>query len=166
MREVSIGLSARGVLLAALLASGALAAPHAVRAQSSPPQGSTAQDQAPPSDSGQAKDDASRQKDGNATPHGMTRIRIRVTSNTGKPIENASVYVRFNQEGGFLHKEKQQELDLKTNLDGSVKVPDVPQGKVLIQVVAKGWKTFGQWYDIDTDEKAIEIKLSPPPHWY
>lgn len=96
----------------------------------------------------------------------MTRIRISVTSNAGKPVENASVYVRFNQEGGFLHKDKMQELDLKTNQDGSVKVPPIPQGKILVQVVAKGWKTFGQWYDIATDDKTIEIKLDPPPHWY
>jgi hypothetical protein len=167
MRGAPIGLAARSVFLAALLASWAVAAPHVCRAQSSSPQGSSAQDQASPSDSGQAKDDASSHKDEKATPHGMTRIRINVTSNTGKPIENASVYVRFNQESGFLHKEeKLQELDLKTNLDGSVKVPDVPQGKILIQIVAKGWKTFGQWYEIDTDEKTIEIKLGPPPHWY
>lgn len=159
-------MSGRGVLLAALLAAWSLASPRFSKAQSSAQEGSSAQDQSQTSDSSQPKDDASSKKDEKTAPHGMTRIRINVTSNTGKPIENASVYVRFGQEEGFLHKEKQQELDLKTNLDGSVKVPDIPQGKVLVQVVAKGWKTFGQWYDIDTDEKTIDIKLGPPPHWY
>jgi hypothetical protein len=95
------------------------------------------------------------------------KLRIEVTSAAdGKPIGNASVYVRFNESGGFLHREKLTELNFKTNQDGSAKVPEVPQGKILIQVIAKGWHTFGKWYEIETDEQTIQIKLDPPPHWY
>ena len=166
MREVSFRPLVAGLVFVALLAFCALAVPCAGTAQSSAQQGASSQDQTTQSPPGQAKDDSSATKDDKGTPHGMTRIRISVTSNAGKPVENASVYVRFNQEGGFLRKDKMQELDLKTNQDGSVKVPPVPQGKILVQVVAKGWKTFGQWYDIATGEKTIEIKLDPPPHWY
>lgn len=97
---------------------------------------------------------------------GMARIKITVTGSTDKPVPNASVYVRFNESGGFLHKDKLAEMNFKTNGDGSVKVPGVPQGKVLIQVVAKGWHTYGKWYDIDKDEETVQIKLEPPPHWY
>jgi len=89
-----------------------------------------------------------------------------VTGSDDKPVPNASVYVRFNEAGGFLHKDKLAEMNFKTNQDGSVKVPDVPQGKVLIQVVAKGWHTYGKWYDVDKDEITVSIKLEPPPHWY
>jgi len=94
-----------------------------------------------------------------------TRLKIRITGND-KPISNANVYVRFSVSGGFLRKDKLAELDLKTNEDGSVKVPDLPRGKVLIQVIAKGWHTYGKWHDIDGDEQNIDIKLEPPPHWY
>jgi hypothetical protein len=110
--------------------------------------------------------EAGQEKKAEKNAPALTRIRVSVTSSAGKPIENASVYVRFSETGGFFHHEKEQELDLKTNQDGSVKVPEIPQGKVLIQVVAKGWKTFGKWYEIHTDEQMIEIKLDPPPHWY
>jgi hypothetical protein len=57
-------------------------------------------------------------------------------------------------------------MDLKTNQDGSVKVPEIPQGKVMIQVVAPGWHTFGKWYDVEQPEQVISIQLEPPPHWY
>lgn len=96
----------------------------------------------------------------------MAKLRIQVTGNNGKPVPNASVYVRYNKTGGFLHKDKLAELDLKTNGEGSVKVPPVPQGSVLIQVIATGWHTYGKWYEINKDEQAIDIKLEPPTRWY
>ena len=95
-----------------------------------------------------------------------TRLRIVVTNFDDKPVGNASVYVRFNEAGGFLHKDKLAELGLKTNDDGSVKVPSVPVGKVLIQVVAKGLHTYGKWYDVVKDQDTIAIKLDHPAHWY
>jgi hypothetical protein len=89
-----------------------------------------------------------------------------VTNKDDKPIAEASVYVRFNESGGFLRHDKLAELDLKTNQDGTVKVPEIPQGKIMIQVIAPGWHTYGEWYDIDKPEQLIEIKLDPPAHWY
>jgi hypothetical protein len=83
-----------------------------------------------------------------------------------RPVGNASVYVRYVVDGGLLHHDKLAELDLKTNQDGSVKVPAIPQGKIMIQVVAAGWHTYGKWYDIDKSEEVIQIKLDAPPHWY
>jgi hypothetical protein len=47
-----------------------------------------------------------------------------------------------------------------------VKVTEVPQGKILIQVVAKGWHTYGKWYEFNTDAETVQIKLDPPPRWY
>ena len=100
------------------------------------------------------------------TDAGQTRLKIVVTGNTGKPIGNATVYVRFPEASGLFHHEKLSELDFKTNQDGSVKVPEIPQGKILVQVLAKGWHTFGKWYEIHTSEQTIEIKLELPPRWY
>lgn len=111
------------------------------------------------------KSNAQNKKDKKNADPPTTRLKIRVTGND-KPLSNATVYVRFYTSGGFLRKDKLAELDLKTNEDGSVKVPDLPQGRVMIQVIAKGWHTFGKWYDIDSEEQLVEIKLEPPPHWY
>jgi hypothetical protein len=99
-------------------------------------------------------------------PAPTTKITIQVSDPNGKPVGQASVYVRFSQTVGVFHKDKLAELDLKTNDDGSCKVPPLPQGKIMIQVIAKGWRTFGQWYDIEQAEETVPIKLQAPPHWY
>jgi len=122
----------------------------------------------PPSSSASTQEQPSsnESKDSKPVDPGMTRLRIHVTNDHDKPVANASVYVRFNVSGGLLHHDKLAELNFKTNQDGSVKVPEVPQGKILIQVIATGWHTFGQWYDVEKEQETITIKLAPPPHWY
>jgi hypothetical protein len=105
-------------------------------------------------------------KDSKPSDSTTTKLRIHVTTADGKPVDKASIYVRFPVAGGIFHKDKLSELNLKTNEDGSAKVPDIPRGKILIQVVAKGWKTYGKWYDIDSEAMTVEIKLEPPAHWY
>lgn len=125
-----------------------------------PSQSSETQDKPAASKSG-----GQSKKDKNSDDAPTTRLKIHITGND-KPIGNANVYVRFNVAGGFLRKDKLAELDLKTNQDGSVKVPDIPRGRVLVQVIAKGWHTYGKWHDVDGEEQTIEIKLEPPPHWY
>jgi hypothetical protein len=94
-----------------------------------------------------------------------TKLRIVVTGND-KPVSNASVYVKYNEPGGLFHHEKLAEMNFKTNSEGSVKVPEIPRGKILIQVIAKGWHTYGKWYEIETESQTIQIKLEPPPRWY
>lgn len=99
-------------------------------------------------------------------PPPTTKITIHVSDPNGKPVGQASVYVRFSQTVGVFHKDKLAELDLKTNDNGSCKVPPIPQGKIMIQVIAKGWRTYGEWYDIEHAEETVPIKLQARPHWY
>ncbi|HXW57230.1 MAG TPA: carboxypeptidase-like regulatory domain-containing protein [Candidatus Cybelea sp.] len=120
---------------------------------------SSSQDQSAPDTSSAAKTDKAGEP-------ATTRLKIVVTDPHEKPVGNASVYVRFNETVGMLHKDKLVEMNFKTNEDGTVKVPEIPQGKILIQVVAKGWHTYGKWYDIEKAEDTLQIKLDPPPHWY
>lgn len=95
-----------------------------------------------------------------------TRLRIEVTGGTkNEPVENASVYVRYVQERTLL-KDKKVEMNVKTNREGVARVPDVPRGKILIQVIAQGWKTYGKWYDAKDDEMTVKIKLERPTKWY
>jgi hypothetical protein len=105
-------------------------------------------------------------QDSQASDPDTTRLKIIVMNSDDKPVGNASVYLRFNEAGGFLRKEKLSEMAFKTNEDGTVKVPNVPVGKVLIQVVGKGVHTYGKWYDIVKDQGTIEIKLERLTHWY
>lgn len=124
-------------------------------AQATPPAQS-----APPAQPG-----AQDKKETKASDATITKLRIVVTAND-KPVGNASVYVKYYEQSGLFHREKLAEMNFKTNEDGSVKVPEVPRGKVLIQVIAKGWKTYGKWYDIETEGQGIDIKLEEPHHWY
>lgn len=138
----------------------ALAMASGAYARSASSNGAALQDQSP--QAAQEKGDK-QDKDASA---GMTKLKIQVNDANGKAVSNASVYIGFYESGGFLRHDKMAELDLKTNQDGSVKVPEIPQGKIRIQVIAKGWHTFGQWYDIEKPAESVEIKLQQPPHWY
>ena len=99
-------------------------------------------------------------------PSGVSTLHIEITAgDNDKPVDSASVYVRYPKARMF-GREKLPEMDLKTNREGLVKVPNVPRGKVLVQVMAPGWRTYGRWYDLDQPEQTIKIKLEKPTRWY
>ncbi len=110
------------------------------------------------------KNDAKSEKDAKAS--GVSLLRIQVTAGEkDAPVDSASIYVRF-LEVHKIGKDHMIEMNVKTNKEGVVKLPSVPRGKTLIQVIAPGWKTFGHWYDLDQAEQTIKIKLEKPPRWY
>jgi hypothetical protein len=95
-----------------------------------------------------------------------TRLTIIVTGGEEKkPVDSASVYVRY-VEGRKIGKDKKIEMNLKTNQSGVCHVPVIPPGKFLVQVIAEGWKTYGEYYDINQTEQTINIVLVRPPKWY
>jgi hypothetical protein len=95
-----------------------------------------------------------------------TRLRVEVTGGDKSiPVDLASVYIRFvvrHQTG----RDEKPELDVKTNNQGVAVVPFVPRGKVTVQVVADGWKPYGESYQMTQDEQVIKIHLERPPKWY
>lgn len=98
----------------------------------------------------------------------MTRLNIEVKSLGGKPIERAGVVVRFveGRSVAKFGKKIRTTYELRTNQEGVAKVPSIPQGKILIQVIAKGYQTFGETFDVKEEEKTLEIKLNPPQAQY
>lgn len=94
------------------------------------------------------------------------RLTIIVTGGEDKkPIDSASVYVRYVEE--HKHgKDKKIEMNLKTNQSGVCHVPVIPPGKFVVQVIADGWKTYGEYYDLSQTEQTINITLVRPPKWY
>lgn len=94
------------------------------------------------------------------------RLTIVVTGGEDKkPIDSASVYVRYVEE--HKHgKDKKIEMNLKTNQSGVCHVPVIPPGKFLVQVIADGWKTYGEYYDVNQTDQTISITLGRPPKWY
>jgi len=97
-----------------------------------------------------------------------TTLTIEVKNKAGKPVEHASVIVKFvkGHSVAKLGKKVRTEWELQTNQEGIAKIPPIPQGTILIQVNAKNYQTFGDNFDVDQDEKTIEITLNPPQPQY
>jgi hypothetical protein len=95
----------------------------------------------------------------------IPRLTIEVTGgDADKPVDNASVYVKTEED--HLIKDKKTEQNVKTNKDGIAHLPQPPLGRVLIQVVAEGWKPYGKWYDVTDPKQVVKIHLDRPPKWY
>jgi hypothetical protein len=54
----------------------------------------------------------------------------------------------------------------QTNQEGMVTIPPIPQGTILVQIIAKDYQTFGQNFDVDEEQKTLDIKLNPPQPQY
>ena len=98
----------------------------------------------------------------------MTKIQVKVTNLDGRPVDRASVIVKFVKGHSVfkLGKSVRKEWELRTNQDGNVKIPPIPQGDILIQVIAKNYQTFGQTFSVDEEEKIIDVTLNPPQKQY
>jgi hypothetical protein len=94
----------------------------------------------------------------------MTRLKVEVLTLSGRPIDRASVVVDFVQGRSLIKLGKKviTHWEVRTNQEGMARVPALPQGDVRIQVIAKGYQTFGQVYEVEEEEKTITIKLNPP----
>jgi hypothetical protein len=102
------------------------------------------------------------------SPAQTTKLRIEVRNLEDKPVDRASVLVRF--EGRSITKLGGKKLktswEMRTNQEGVVSIPPVPQGQILVQVIAKGYQTYGEKIEINEEEKTIAIKLKPPQSQY
>ena len=93
------------------------------------------------------------------------RLRITVTGgDANKPVVDASVYVKW-VEDRKIRKDRTIEVNLKTNQEGVTRSPEIPRGRILIQVIAPGWKTYGEYHDINQSEQTIEIHLIRPKNY-
>jgi hypothetical protein len=117
---------------------------------------------------GNGTKDKSKDKKSDDSPVSL-RIHV-VGGEKQEPVVNASVYLRFQEKHALLfllHKKSKVELDLKTDDKGYASFNQLPQGKLLIQVVAPTWQTFGEYFELDQDKQTIVIKLQhPKTHWY
>jgi 5-hydroxyisourate hydrolase-like protein (transthyretin family) len=96
-------------------------------------------------------------------PPATARIEVTVLRDVnGKPIENAAV-VFHPMEG----EKDTGNMELKTNEDGKTVIDVLPMGDtVRLQIIAKGFQTYGEDYKIDKPEMAIEIKMKRPGEQY
>jgi hypothetical protein len=98
----------------------------------------------------------------------LTKLKFVVTSASGKPVDRADVVVKFVSGRSIvkLGKKIRTSWEMRTTQEGTAEVPEIPKGKILIQVIAKNYQTFGQTFDVTEDEKTIEVTLNPPQTQY
>ena len=81
----------------------------------------------------------------------------------GQPLRNAAVVLH-----PVNSKDKQGNggLELKTDAEGKASYEGLPYGKLRIQVLAKGFQTYGQDYDINQPATDLTIKMDRPAGQY
>ena len=98
------------------------------------------------------------------SPPATSKIEVTVLrSTTGKPIENASVIFHELDENG----KDAGNMELKTNEDGKTVIDVIETGKTMrLQIIAKGFQTYGNDYKIDKSQMAFEIRMKRPGEQY
>jgi hypothetical protein len=96
-------------------------------------------------------------------PPPSSRIEVTVVRDAnGKPIEHAAVIfhpVEGDRDKGVL--------ELKSNIDGKAVIDVIPIGDtVRLQVIAKGFQTYGQEFKIDKESMTMEIRMKRPGEQY
>jgi hypothetical protein len=96
-------------------------------------------------------------------PPPSSRIEVTVLRDVnGKPIENAAVIfhpIEGDKDKGVM--------ELKTNQDGKSVIDVIPMGDtVRLQIIARGFQTYGQDYKIDKAAMSMEIRMKRPGEQY
>ena len=94
----------------------------------------------------------------------MSDLRFVVVRDyNGKPVRNAAVVLHpVNRKG----KQSLGGLELKTDNDGRTSIDGIPYGPLRVQVLAPGFQTFGEDYQINKPELEITVKLKRPGGQY
>lgn len=110
-----------------------------------------------------AQDDTSKRGRKYKSPPPTAHIEVTILRDTNaKPIENAAV-IFHPMEG---EKDKGN-MELKTNEDGKTIIDVLPIGDtVRLQVIAKGFQTYGQDYTVDKAQMTIEVRMKRPGEQY
>jgi 5-hydroxyisourate hydrolase-like protein (transthyretin family) len=86
-----------------------------------------------------------------------------VRDENGKPVRNAAVVLHPVEDNG---KQSRGGIELKTDPDGKANYDGVPYGKMRVQVLASGFQTAGNDYEIGQPAMEITIKLKRPDKQY
>jgi len=84
---------------------------------------------------------------------------IVVKDDNGKPVRNAAVIMHpVNPRG----KQQRGGMELKTNSEGKADFDGIPYGMLRVQVLAQGFQTYGEDFDIEKPKMELTIKLKRP----
>ena len=90
-----------------------------------------------------------------------TRLTVKVLRESdGKPVADAHVVIHFTEEK--LLKDRRGTWETKTNRKGEVMLPNVPTGTARVQVIARGYQTYGNEHQLSKPEEEVTIRLKLP----
>ena len=105
---------------------------------------------------------AAAQRDQTEEPTASLNFLV-LKDDNGKPIRSAAVIMHPVSTHG---KQSRGGLELKTDADGKTSFDGVPYGTLRVQVLASGFQTFGEDYEIDKAHMDFTIKLKRPQGQY
>ena len=95
---------------------------------------------------------------------GVADISLRLVKQTnGKPVKYATIVLHSIDKDG---KQEKGGINLKSDGDGKAEFRGLPYGKLRIQVIAKGFQTYGEDFEINKPTEDFTIKLQPPKEQY
>ena len=90
------------------------------------------------------------------------RLTLQVVAGEDKqPVVDAHVVVRFAEER-MLRRDKTTSWETKTNRKGVAVLAGIPLGAIKVQVIAKGYQTYGDEHELSQPEEELTIQLEPP----
>jgi Carboxypeptidase regulatory-like domain len=105
---------------------------------------------------------AAAQRDQTPEPTAIMNFLI-IKEDNGKPVRNAAVIMHpVNAHG----QQTRGGLELKTDTDGKTSFDGIPYGRLRVQVLASGFQTFGEDYDVAQAKIDLTIKLKRPQSQY
>ena len=82
-----------------------------------------------------------------------------VKDDNGKPVRNAAVVMHPVSTRG---KQERGGMELKTDPEGKAEFDGIPYGKLRVQVLAHGFQTYGEDFDVEKPKLEITVKLKRP----
>ena len=98
----------------------------------------------------------------NEAPHSSVSFTV-LKDDTGKPVRNAAVILHSLEASG---KQSRGGFELKTDNDGKTHFDGVPYGALRVQVIARGFQTYGEDVNIAQAEQEVTIRLKRPQEPY
>jgi hypothetical protein len=102
------------------------------------------------------------QKDKDVEPTSVVNFLV-IKDDNGKPVRNAAVIMHAVNSKG---KQERGDMELKTDPEGKTNFDGIPYGMLRVQVLAQGFQTYGEDFDVEKPKMDFTIKLKRPQGQY
>jgi hypothetical protein len=102
------------------------------------------------------------QKDKDDEPTSWLYFQV-LKDDNGKPVRNAAIIMHAVNPTG---KQGRGGMELKSDPEGKANFDGIPYGTLRVQVLATGFQTYGEDFNVDKAKMEITIKLKRPQGQY